>query len=341
MDNQAIERLYYNRMNSLLKNKLDGCLETAFAVDKKNLAQLSLADKNVRLFYDKKYLPYHTHDTKWLAKYLRQVYLNLKKQQNAVRIKNGEKALPLEEIDLAEIEQYVTSSYRFFLVRDNYEQAVAQLVVENKARVTKEDNPVMFRDGILKTLTQYGFEKKNIAYALEKCANVWREKVIDNGFINYITSNKFAEVTREPVVALNDEEREFLKANYKFETKDLFTAENKARQEFKKFVENRYYACSKSARKYTNRNLMRQQYAELNQNQKLKKCNFIEDAQVHLPIERVRAWENKVHGLCQKYVGELSGWCGVVERYRKHNVINNELNEELMELPTVDNDLIQ
>lgn len=341
MDNQSLERLYYNRINSPLKNKLDSCLGIAFAVDKKMLAQMSLADKNVRAFFDKKYLPYHTHDNKWLARYLRQVYLDWKKKENTERIANNEKILPAEDIELADIEEYVTNSYRFFLMRDQYEQAVTRLVAENKARITKEDNPVVFRDGILKMLTQFGFEKKNIAYALEQSANLWREKVIDNAFVNYITSNKFPEVTRMPVVALNDEERQYLQNNFKFETKDLFRAENNARMEFKKFVENRYYACSKSARKYANRNALCQQYAEIGQNPKLKKCKLIEDAEVHLNVEYIRGWETVVRKLCEKYVGELSGWCTVVERYRKSKNVSNELNEELLELPTVDDGLTQ
>ena len=341
MEQQALERLYYNGISSPLKDKLDICLGRVFVFDKKDLEQLSLADKNVRYFFDKKHLIYHTRDEKWMAKYLRQVYELAQKEINAEKIKNGEKVHTIAEVALTDVEKYIHNSYRFAFVRDQYEQQVTKAYAEIKARNTKEENLVVFRDTIMKTLRQIGFEKNNVAHGLERSPRTWREPIINNAFENYVTSNNFSSVMGEPVLMINDDEREFLREEYKFDSRNLLDAETKARAEFKKYMENRYYAASRSARKFVNRDIAAQQFADIMHQTEGKAYHLIKDSDVHLSPEFIKGWQKKVQGLCDEFVMELNSWREVIKRRRVNHEINRDLNEELMELPVVEDDLTQ
>ena len=300
-------RLYYNRINSRFKKSLDACLDRVFKVDRRLLAQMIPEDKNVRYIFGKRYLPFHTHDKKWLAQYIQKTYYEVQREENLRRNFSGEPQMPIKQINLADIERYMENSYKFIYECNKYEQEVTNALAEIKARTSQEINPIEFRDSILKVTDYLGFNPKNASNGLEIKPVNWREKVIHNGFEKYITSHKFAWYTNSPVKTLTLEERNYLKMHYANESKELFNLEFMARNEYKRYVENRYYDYSSSAKNSANRNLAYEHLAEIS-NPRPQTFPMINDKELKLTPYQVAVWNKKVENICKKYVEELDSW---------------------------------
>ena len=154
-----------------------------------SLVQPKLEDKNIKV-YTKDFLPLHTQDINWLAKY---VETCLKKD-----IKNG---VELPRIKFQNIKSFVEVDPEFKAERDRYEADLTFVEIENllisrkpedtsdykamQDRINKSMNAEeTFRNEIFQKMTSFGLNAHNVETTLESYADIWRSEAMDKTYIN-------------------------------------------------------------------------------------------------------------------------------------------------------------
>lgn len=190
--------------------------------------QPNVENKNIKSYSDD-FLPLHTRDEKWLAKYIDNM-LNKNKYSDAPAVK------------LKNIESFVKKDPEFDAERNRYEQDLVFVEIENmlierkpndtsdyktmQDRVNKSFNAdETFRNEILHKMTNFGLDAHNVEATLETYADIWRPEAMDKTYINRYV---------RPLVLVKDQ---VSKAQY-IQILDNITAQ---RSEWVGFREKHYY----------------------------------------------------------------------------------------------------
>ena len=126
MIRDTFKQIYLRQNEKHNEKLLDECLDSIFPTGKllrADLNNLVYDDKNVENVYSRQYLPYHTHDEKWLAKYIEQVFFRLRSYKVLQLLEKG-KINNLKKLTLPEIEKYMATSTKFNERREQYEKNV-------------------------------------------------------------------------------------------------------------------------------------------------------------------------------------------------------------------------
>lgn len=243
-DLQDLYKKRTNQVNAYVSSAeseilLDKCLNHAFPdyyQIGKILKVLQPEDKDVKNVYHKKYLPLHTNDIPWLAKYLREVSYRMQTENNAYKLEMGAMPEELKEISLSDIENYMLNSKKFANSRNKFEENIVTNIVVNKACETEEGSATWFRRVILNEVKEMGINEQRAAVAMEKDKR-WRNEIFKNGFRDYINRNRFS------LMIPNQEERAWLKANHYTALVGLEMVEKEAFQCFRACAEYEYFQC--------------------------------------------------------------------------------------------------
>ncbi len=147
------------------------------------------AENRPEYVYRAEFLPFHTRDNRWLAKYTAQIV----KPANA-------------NIKLADVKNFVAHANAFDHARNQYEldlvKAQIQYLMEpehtpnglmmlsphevlNKRPQPKKDACENFRAKIIRAMRILGLDPHNIEVGLETNANLWRKQTMEQAFVNY------------------------------------------------------------------------------------------------------------------------------------------------------------
>ena len=241
-DLQDLYKKRTNQVNAYVSSAeseilLDKCLNHAFPdyyQIGKILKVLQPEDKDVKNVYHKKYLPLHTNDIPWLAKYLREVSYRMQTENNAYKLEMGAMPEELKEISLSDIENYIIKSKKFANSRNKFEENIVTHIMVDKACETEEGSASWFRRMILNEVKEMGINEQRAAVAMEKDKR-WRNEIFKNGFRDYINRNRFS------LMIPNQEERAWLKANHYIALVGLEMVEKEAFECFKAYEEYKYY----------------------------------------------------------------------------------------------------
>ena len=219
------------------ENLLDRCLNHAFPDYKAiniTLQNMQKEDKKVKNVYTEQYLPFHTRDNAWLARYLRQANYRWQTNKNAFLLEMGKMPNALQEISLNDTEKYVGTSKQFSKMRDRYEQSVVESMVFTEMMNTDDDSAIWFRRCIMDRVNEMGIDQHNAGIVMEKNTR-WREQVHKNAFRCFIKSKKFS------LLVPNQEQRQWLKENHFTALVGLEMVEREAFQCFRACKENDYF----------------------------------------------------------------------------------------------------
>ena len=156
------------------------------------------------------FLPFHTQDKKWLAKYLYQLTKDpLKKDkqflQQFVSEKSNEKKLKrlnfhqVPSIKYASVEAFVTTK-EFNEARDDYEEnftrsLIDYLINNNDPLLSQQENNIdeIFRQDVMNITEQIGINPRSVEISLEKNANFWCKQILADIFYSRYTLIPFIE----------------------------------------------------------------------------------------------------------------------------------------------------
>ena len=134
--------------------------------------------------YTAEYLPFHLYDNDWLVTY---VIETIKQQQ------------PAYKMNVKYVKSYVESSPAFNAIRTYYEKDLTKAVIKHlhermeinvgvnkkgKLREFVEEYDAYFRDNLMGILGNFDVDLKIMETNIEKCADLWRKKVMLQTFEN-------------------------------------------------------------------------------------------------------------------------------------------------------------
>ena len=154
-----------------------------------SLIQPSAENKDIKS-YTEDFLPLHSQDTEWMAKYINKSIKN--------DMKNG---ADLPKVKFDNIQSFVEVDPEFKDERDRYERDLTFVEIENLLIDRKTDDQSdykamqdrvnksfhveeTFRHEILRKLTNFGLDSHNIETTLETYAEIWRSEAMDKTYIN-------------------------------------------------------------------------------------------------------------------------------------------------------------
>ena len=237
--NQRTEQIKNYVTPAVAENLLDRCLNYAFPdykAIKNTLENMKKEDKKVKNVYTEQYLPFHTRDNAWLARYLRAANYRWQTSKNAFLLEMGKAPNELQEISLVDIENYLENSKQFSNMRDRYEQRFVESLFLNDVMNTKEDSAVWFRRGIMGKVKEIGIDEHNAGVIMEKNTR-WREKIYKNAFRNFIEHRTLS------LLVPNEQQRQWLKENHFTALVGLEMVEKEAFQCFRACEEYEYFQC--------------------------------------------------------------------------------------------------
>lgn len=148
------------------------------------LDMLELLDREDTKAQTADFLPFHTRDNQWLAKY---VYATVKDDD------------PKSDIKFANVKKYVATSDDFDSFRRHYEENLTREQIQfiyndyvfsgensyfKHLNEQKNNFDKAFRNEVIKTLTYMGVDEHSVEIGLEKNASLWRERAMMHTFNN-------------------------------------------------------------------------------------------------------------------------------------------------------------
>ena len=191
---------------------LDRCLDEIFSTGKVldlDLKNLNREGKNVQNEYKRQYLPFHTRDEAWLAKYVEEVFNRVRAYKMIEKNHQSSFNIGFKKISAQDFQSYVAQSPKFAARRDDYEQDVVMKYcaafsnfeqddfyysAEHKKKFWREgqdlhyDDIVLdaigFRRHITSAMDFLGIDSHNTKVSLELNARSWRNDVWRNDIIS-------------------------------------------------------------------------------------------------------------------------------------------------------------
>ena len=166
---------------------LEGYLPTIFPEDTDwgiILEVLEVLDRKDTERQNADFLPFHTRDEKWLAKY---VYSTVKEAE------------PETAVKFANVKKFVATSRDFDAFRRRYEENLTREQIKfiyndyvfsgenayfRHLDDQKNNLDKAFRNEVVKTLTYMGVDEHSVEIGLEKNADLWRERTMLQSFNN-------------------------------------------------------------------------------------------------------------------------------------------------------------
>lgn len=175
-----------------IETQLDECLRTLFPNEEyilNSMKNIRRRDKTYVSSYNMGFLPYHTADNNWLAKYL-EISYNHRQSMKPL----------MKKIPFGYIRSYVESSHKFDALRSRYEQNLVAAYIKitqdinhddfyaktlvKTADYNHPDYDCLLRDRFIGAMQYLGLDKFSIESGIELNAYLWRDKARKQTFIN-------------------------------------------------------------------------------------------------------------------------------------------------------------
>jgi len=221
----------------LLKNEkesfklLDGCLDEIFPAGKVldlDLKNLTREGKNIQNDYKRQYLPFHTRDEAWLAKYVEEIFYCVRTRKMIEKIHQRSFNIGFKKISAQDIQSYIAKSPKFATRRDDYEQNVVKKYINAFSNFEQDDfyypakhkrkfwregqdfyhddvalDAIGFRQHIIAAMDFLGINNHNTKVTLELNAKSWRNDIWRNDIICRLMHGVMVKTDRTVVPSLD------------------------------------------------------------------------------------------------------------------------------------------